>query len=206
EDERGSTKIISAVDYEHQGLDWSFTPERDILKITLNRPLPPNSPLKIYLTYRVKLPSNNFTTYGYGDNRNYYLKDWYLTPAVYSDNWHLYSNKNLEDLYTDITDTAIEITLPRDLFVVSNFYESGNVSLTDARQINLTGTHQKSGELIIGPVQTFAKHITPGLTLLTDMEISRYDEISAGISIERISRFIQESLGEFPHRHLLVSN
>src|SRR5690606_18026273 len=122
EDERGSTKIISAVDYEHQGLDWSFTPERDILKITLNRPLPPNSPLKIYLTYRVKLPSNNFTTYGYGDNRNYYLKDWYLTPAVYSDNWHLYSNKNLEDLYTDITDTAIEITLPRDLFVVSNFY------------------------------------------------------------------------------------
>lgn len=206
EDERGHVKIISAVDYDHQGLDWNYTPERDILEITLNEPLPPHSPLKIYLTYKVKLPSNNFTPYGYNNKREYYLKDWYLTPAVYDGNWHLYSNKNLEDLYTDITNTTIKISLPKDLHLASNFYENDRASLANTQQITLIGTHQKSGELIINPAKRFNKHITQGLTLLTDMEISPYDEISSGISIDRVSRFIQESLGDFPHRQLLVSN
>lgn len=206
EDERGHIKIISAVDYDHQGLDWSYTPELDILQITLNEPLPPHSPLKIYLTYRIKLPSNSFTPYGYNNKREYYLKDWYLTPAVYDGDWHLYSNKNLEDLYTDITNTTIKISIPKDLYLVSNFYESDRVSAANTQQITLTGTHQKSGELIINPDPKFNKHISSGLTLLTDMEISPYDEIASGISIDRVSRFIQESLGTFPHRQLLVSN
>lgn len=205
QDERGYTKIISAVDFDHEGLDWDYTSEKDILKITLNKPLPPNSPLKIYLTYWIKLPSNSFTSYGYSDKREYYLKDWYLTPAVYTDgDWLLYSNKNLEDLYTGITDTTIEITLPKDLYIASNFHKENSVPLTDSQRITLKGMHQKNGELIINPTQVFTKHVTPGLTLVTDMQTSRYDEISTGISIERISRFIQESLGEFPHQQLLV--
>src|SRR5690606_1069755 len=56
EDERGHVKIISAVDYDHQGLDWNYTPERDILEITLNDPLPPTPPLKYILPTRLNCP------------------------------------------------------------------------------------------------------------------------------------------------------
>lgn len=205
EDERGHTKIISAVDYEHQGLDWSYTQGRDILKVDLNAPLPPNSSVTIFFTYKVKLPPNRFTPYGYNNRREYFLKDWYLTPAVYDGEWHLYSNKNLEDLYTEITNTTIDFTLPGDLYVVSNLFESDRSILGKDQRSNLEGTDQKSGELIIGPTQRFTKHITPEFTVLTDLRLPGYDEISSGISINRITRFIQDNLGEFPHEQLLVS-
>ncbi|MCM4168277.1 metalloprotease [Arenibacter sp. H213] len=205
EEERGYTKIISAVDFEHKGLDWHYTPGRDIIKIDLNAPLHPHSSVKLFITYRVKLPPNKFTPYGFSDNREYFLKDWYLTPAVYDGEWHLYSNKNLEDLFTVITNTTLEITFPKDLYLVSNFYESEKSNSGNKQQIILTGTDQKSAELIIGPTRRFTKHVTPGLTMVTDLESSRYDEISSGISINKISQFIQESLGEYPHKQLLVS-
>jgi len=72
----------------------------------------PKESTKIFLTYSVKLPPNKYTNYGYDNKGGYYLKDWYLTPAVYDGKWHLYSNKNLEDLYTNITKTTIDFTYP----------------------------------------------------------------------------------------------
>ncbi|MDX1362626.1 MAG: metalloprotease [Arenibacter latericius] len=205
EDERGHTKIISAVDDKHQGLSWSYTTARDIVKIDLNTPLPPKSSIKLFITYKVKLPPNKFTPYGFNSNREYFLKDWYLSPAVYDGEWHLYSNKNLEDLYTEVTNTTIHLTLPKDLYAVSNFNESDKSSLGDNQHITLIGTDQKNGEILITPYRRFTKHVTPALTVITDLQTIRYDEISSGISINRITKFLQESLGDFPHQHLLVS-
>ncbi|GGW32069.1 metalloprotease [Arenibacter certesii] len=205
EEERGHTKIISAVDHEQKGLAWNYNSGRDLVKIDLNHPLPPKSAIKLFITYKVKLPPNKFTPYGFSSNREYFLKDWYLTPAVYDGEWHLYSNKNLEDLYTVITNTSIEFTLPKDLYVVSNFHESQKSIFENKQQITLLGSDQKSGELIISPNRRFTKHITPELTVITDLQSIRYDEISSGISINKITKFLQESLGDFPHPHLLVS-
>jgi len=81
-DERGYTTIMSVVDDAYRGLKWERTKEEDILKIQLNSPLPPGESTKLFLTYTVQLPENKFTPYGYGKNNTYYLKDWYLTPAV----------------------------------------------------------------------------------------------------------------------------
>ena len=130
EDERGHTKITSTVDDNYRGLNWEYAPGRDIIKIDLNKPLLPQESTKIFITYKVKLPSDKFTTYGYDNKGGYYLKDWYLTPAVYDGQWHLHSNKNLEDLYTDMANTSIELIIPKNLFAVSNFHELGkNLSL-----------------------------------------------------------------------------
>src|SRR3546814_13274401 len=74
------------------------TPEDDIIKIKLNRLLPPRDSVKIFLTYNIELPPNKYTPYGYDKWHGYYLKDWYLTTAVYNGEWQLYSKKNLEDL------------------------------------------------------------------------------------------------------------
>ncbi len=204
-EERGYTTIISAVDYDHLGLTWEHSPARDIVRIDLNTPLPPETSLQFFITYKVKLPPNKFTPYGYSNLREYFLKDWYLTPAVYDGEWHLYSNKNLEDLYTEITNTTITFTFPKDLYLVSNFHTSQKSTQGNMQTHTLIGTDQKGGELIIVPNRRFTKHVTPGLTFITDLESINYDEISAGISINRISSFLQESLGEFPHKQLLVS-
>ena len=204
-DERGHTTIMSVVDDAYRGLKWERTKEEDILKIKLNAPLLPGESTKLFLTYTVQLPENKFTPYGYGKNNTYYLKDWYLTPAVFDDVWHLYSNKNLEDLYTEITNTTVNFTYPDSLYLASNFRVLGNTPFPNGQMAQLRGVNQKNGEVILRPINRFTTHVTHEMTVITDLEASKYSELSQGLSINRVTEFIEEHLGKYPHEQLLVS-
>ncbi|MEO0527135.1 MAG: metalloprotease [Bacteroidota bacterium] len=203
--ERGATEIISSVDNKYQGLQWERASGLDLIKIKLNQPLFPSDSTSIFITYEVKLPPKKYTPYGYDSRNRYYLKDWYLTPAVYNGKWQLYSNKNLEDLYTDVTNTEINFIYPEEQFLSTNFETSSITNYLDFNDIRLRGTNQKSCEIILEPIQRFTKHVTRSLTVETDIESNRYDEISQGISINRVAEFIDENLGAYPHGTLLVS-
>ncbi len=204
-DERGYTKILSAVDADYSGLNWERTSGSDLIKITLNKVLAPWSSAKIFLTYTIKLPPNKYTPYGYSPRNEYYLKDWYLTPAVYNGKWNLYSNKNLEDLYTEITNTNINFIFPKGLFLTSNLGFNQIAQFPNGQQLTLEGKNQKSAEIILSPIKAFTTHVTPNITFITDIETAKYDEISKGVSINRIGDFIQDRLGTYPNRKLLVS-
>lgn len=205
EKDRGSTQIISAVDNEYKGLQWERSPEVDLIKFKLNHSLAPKDSVKIFLTYNVKLPPNKYTPYGYDKWYGYYLKDWYLTPAVYNGEWQLYSNKNLEDLYTGITNTIVDLTYPERLFLTTNFDDIGNTKFTSTQQATLKGTNRKSCEIILSPAKTFTTHVTPTLTTVTDIETVNYEEVLRGVSILKVSEFLSENLGKYPHQQLLVS-
>ncbi len=205
QDERGSTKIQSMVDQNYQGLQWERTRRSDIIRIVLNAAIAPLDSVKIFFTYKVVLPPNRYTAYGYDGNNNYYLKDWYLTPAVYNGSWALYSNKDLEDLYTDITNTEITFNYPDSLFLNSNFTQHSPTVRGMQQQIVLEGLLRKNCEIIIGPEKKFMAHVSQTLTVVTDMEAPKYDPVSKGLSINRVSNFITENLGRYPHGHLLVS-
>ncbi len=208
EKERGNTTIISAVDENHFGLKWERTKESDLIKIILGSPLAPNESFKVFITYTIKLPSNKFTVYGYANNGSYYLKDWYLTPSVYLGNkkWELYSNKNLEDLHTEITNTIINFTYPNKLHLASNFNNTDTSESSKKQKVsNLEGIKRKNCEIILTPIKKFTKHITPHLTVISDLDTKKYDDISKGISIIKVTKYIKENLGKYPHEHLLVS-
>jgi len=205
ERERGYTEILTVVDDKYRGIRLDRTTEKDILKMYLNEPLLPESEVKVFITYNVKLPPDKFTRYGYNNKGGYYLKDWYLTPAVYDGTWHLYSNKNLEDLYTDVTETTINLICPKGLFVESNFQVLGSTQFPKGQQVQLKGENQKSGEIILTTEKRFTTHVNDYMTVTTDIEAKKYDEISQGLSIEKVSKFIVENLGEYPHKDLLVS-
>src|SRR5690606_12239017 len=70
----------------------------------------------------------------------------------------------------------------------------------------LIGDNRKSCEIILTLNETFTKHVTSPLTVITDIESNKYDKISQGISIDRIARFLNENLGQYPHDRLLVSD
>ncbi|SHJ91741.1 hypothetical protein SAMN04488513_11263 [Pseudozobellia thermophila] len=203
--ERGYTTILSAVDDNYRGLRWKRTTGDDIIRIELNAPILPGESAQLFLTYTVKLPENKFTPYGYNKKNDYYLKDWYLTPAFFDGAWHLYSNKNLEDLYTAVTATTVNFTFPKGLYLVSNFEVLGNSQFSNGQLAQLAANRQKSCEIILTPQKRFVTHVTPDMTVITDIETSKYGEIEKGLSINRITRFITDNLGEFPHSHLLVS-
>ena len=203
--ERGYTTIISAVDGEYEGLEWERTEEEDIIKFRLNKPLLPKESVKLIITYKVQLPPNKYTDYGYDNKGNYYLKDWYLTPAVYDGKWHLYSNKNLGDLYTNSTKTKIDFTYPKGLFLNSNFKEINSTELSNSKRVELIADEQKSAEIFLNVQNLFTIHITPEIKVVTSISAPRYDLIQQGISINRITEFIERNLGKYPHERLLVS-
>lgn len=205
ESERGFTDILAVADQDYRNISWEHLPGEDIVRFSLNTPLAPGKSVKLFLTYTVKLPSNKFTPYGYGSDGSYYLKDWYLTPAVYDSVWNLYSNKNLEDLYTDITDTDINFIFPDSLYLGTNFVDLNLSSFPGSQYANLKGVGRKSCDVILNTVAPFKKHVTSQLFIVTDIRSRKYSDILQGISIERIVRFIDENLGDFPYEQLLVS-
>ncbi len=206
ERDRGRTQIFSIVDNEYRAINWTRTKGKDLIKVELNKAIAPGERARLFMTYTVKLPPNRFTPYGYNINGGYYLKDWYLTPAVYDKTWQLYSNKNLEDLYTGNTNTSITFTYPNSLFLGTNFHEISIAELPGRLQASLEGINRKSCEIILNENKKFIKHVTPELIVVTDIQASKYDEISQGISINRISKFINDYLGDYPYEQLLVSN
>lgn len=204
-EDRGATVLLTAVDGEFRNIPWNRLNGKDIVRFKLTTALAPGDSTKLYLTYLVQLPPNRYTPFGYGSDGSYYLKDWYLSPAVYDAGWKLYANKNLEDLYTDLCNTRIEFTFPKSLELGTNYVDIHLTKLPDRQHATLRGEMRKNCYLILNPERTFKKHLTESLFVVTDIRQKRYSEIEQGISINRISFFILKHLGEFPHEQLLVS-
>ena len=205
DEDRGRTELFGLTDDEFRAINWVRTEGKDIVLVTLNEPVVPQERTTIYMTYRVKLPPNRYTPYGYDVLGGYYLKDWYLTPAVYNGKWQLYSNKNLEDLHTGNTNTYIEFTFPDNLFLGTNYNEVNITAVPGRNYAVLQGKNRKSCDIILNATRRFVTHVTPYQVVVTDISSARYDEASQGISINRIIKFIHDFLGDFPYEQLLVS-
>ena len=205
EKDRGRTDILGVSDDDYRNVSWERLPGKDIVRFDLNQPLAPGDSTRFLFTYTVKLPPTRYTSYGYDPIGGYYLKDWYLTPAVYDSTWNLYSNKSLEDLYTDITNTTINFIFPDSLYLGTNYVDLSLSSFPGKQFATLKGNQRKSCDVILNSYRPFQKHITPYLFIVTDIQSRNYDEIRQGISIDRIIGFIHENLGDFPYEQLLVS-
>ncbi|MBT8296946.1 MAG: metalloprotease [Maribacter sp.] len=205
EQERGRTNIISVVDEEYRGLNYERTSEKEIVRIDLSKTLLPGKSIQLFITYTIKLPPDKYTSYGYNNRNEYYLKDWYLSPAVFDGKWHLYSNKDLEDLYTGITRTTVNFTYPADLYLTTNYRNLGNSQFSGGQQAQLEAIQQKNCVILLSPFKKFSTHVTPYMTMVTDIDAFKYDKIAQGISINKIAKFIYDNLGKYPHSQLLVS-
>lgn len=203
--ERGFTDLLTVVDAQYRQLEWEREPERDLVRFDLNEALAPGDSVNLLITYTVQLPPDKYTPYGYNSKGGYYLRDWYLTPAVYDDGWKLYSNKNLEDLYTDITNTNINFIYPDSLFMGTNYNDQSFSSFPNQQFASLKGKNRKSCEIILNTDRPFQKHLTSHLFVVTDIQSPGYDPVYQGVSMDRVTRFIHENLGDFPYEQLLVS-
>lgn len=202
---RGFTKNVNLVDSNYKGISWERTKDIDIIRVKLNEPLAPGEKTELFWTYTVKLPNSRFTTYGFGYKKGFYLRDWYLSPAVFDGTWHLYPETNLNDLYTDITQTTLNLVFPEGFYVASNFEHSEVSEFPGGRQTVFKARQQKNCHIILTPEKRFVNHVTSHITLTTDIIEKRYSEVSQVLSINRITDFIHENLGKYPHTNLLVS-
>ena len=205
EKERGFTKSINLVGKEYQAIKWERYEFRDIIKVSLDEPLAPGDSIELFWSYVVKLPNSKFTDYGYGYQNGYYLKDWYLTPAVYDGQWHLYPNIDLNDQYTEVASSQVNFIFPDSLYIASNFNTSQVSEFPNGQHVILKDVNRKNCTIFLTREKKFIQHSTPSFNVLTDITGERYSEMAQGLSIVRVTDFITKNLGKFPQDRLLVS-
>ena len=175
----------------------------DVLKVNLNNPLQPKDSIVISANYKVKIPDGKFTKYGKTQN-GYHLRYWYLVPAAIQNNeWQTMSNLNLDDLLQDIADYNIKLQLPSYFSLTSNLTQKIEENSNIKSHI-LTGSQRKDIIINIDTKNSFKSFQTKSTLIKTDaFKRKKEDSVTQKILQKEIT-FIENKLGEFPHKELLI--
>ncbi|MCB0446136.1 MAG: metalloprotease [Gelidibacter sp.] len=205
--ERGFTVITSLTNIENESMAYTRIKDQiDVIEVTLNKPLLPQEFYDIKLTYTSMIPDATFTDYGVTEEGNYNLKHWYITPAVYDGEWHYYSNKNLDDLYTPKADVLLHIEFPVNYAV---FSELDRVSVTQGANtqiFSLYGKDRIDTKLFLNKYPRFRLTQTDNFAILSDIEEISIKPAENAIINDKIVRFITDNLGEYPHKTLMITD
>ena len=203
EKNRGRTSIKD-ITINNSTVVWEITEKNpDILKVNLSSTLKPGDTVQIYATYKVKIPNDKFTRYG-RNNTSYNLRYWYLSPAIYSNNWHLQNNLNIDDLYIDYTNYEIDLTVPSQFIVNSNL--TGYVKKLDSLKIyTLKGKQQVDIELNIAKENDFKFYSFNDTTVVTNLNSNKLNHSLKTSIIKREFNFIKSYFGEYPQSKILLN-
>jgi hypothetical protein len=203
ENERGYSKI-HFIKSEGKDLDaQELREQNDIIQIQLNSPLKPQDSIEINTEYTVKIPVAKFTGYGRTQNA-YHLRFWYVTPAVYQNGWNLMSNLNMDDLFEDVADFVIEISIPKKFHLQSNLYQY-QTSTEKSNDYYLVGNQRKDIILNINTnAQRFKTFRLKDRVIKTDIYNKRIEYNASNEIIQRQITFIENYIGKHPHTEILV--
>jgi hypothetical protein len=205
-EQRGYTIITNVKDSLGNSLRYNNLKEfPDVVTVELKTPLLPNQSYDISLTYDVVLPDDNFTGYGISPSKDFNLKYWYITPAVYNGEWNYYSNKNLDDLYVPKSDITLQIEFPINYQLISE------LNTLDIKQNNgkqtffLHGKDRVNTHLILKRFSDFKFVQTDDFTIFSDLSSEGIPSEEKAIITDKITRFLTQNLGEYPHERLLIT-
>ena len=207
-EERGFTVVTSITDANKAKVEYSnLKAHPDVIKVTLNTPLQPNSSYTLDLEYMLVLPDDKFTGHGITKEEDFNLKYWYITPAVYDGKWHYYSNKNLDDLYVPVSDITLRLTYPNNYVLVSelNALETVPTPSGNMQTTTLHGKDRVNTELVITKFSNFEFVQTDDFSIVSNLKSKNVSPQEKAIIVDKITRFISDNLGEYPHEKLLVS-
>ncbi|MBC9798535.1 metalloprotease, partial [Sinomicrobium weinanense] len=202
---RGHTKIISIVDKNFNPIEWERLDSEDIIKTQLNFPVYPGDDFLLKLSYSVKIPSAEFTRYGHEENGDFNLRYWYITPAVYNDDWVLYSNKNLDDLYMDKTNYVVVFNYPGGYSLNTDLDLVESKKIDQLQQAVFTGQKRNDIKLYLEKDNSFETFTNTDLSLITNIASKDLTPEIKTLTADRIIHFIYDHLGTYPHPRLLVT-
>jgi hypothetical protein len=206
EKERGRTSNISILDGT-QALNWSRDEKfPDVIQVSLSEKLLPNQKAVILLSYSVKIPSDKFTRYGYGENGKMYLKDWFLTPARYENHAFIkYNNLNLDDCANAVSDYDVEVTVAQNFDLHSDLNETKKENINGSNVYHLSGKNRLDFNLFIDSKNAFEVYKNGGLEVVSNIKANKLDDIQRAIVVDKIVTYINENIGKYPNQKITVS-
>ena len=205
--ERGNTEYLTIVDANGNNLNWSRPIDHtDLVEVALQNPINPGDRAVLKMSYVVKVPSDQFTRYGYNDKGDLILKNWWLAPARFENGQFIrYSNGNLDDIANGISDYDLEIKVPLNLEVTSDLNEAAKNKSADFTTYQFSGKARNDFSLYVEHQSHFESYRNGIVEVDTDLKDKKLDGIQKAIVIDRIVNFINERIGDYPHEKITVS-
>lgn len=111
---------IDSLDWRSDGKPLETAPHKrhkDIIKILLNEPLPPNGTVRISTPFRVQIPKGIFSRLGHL-GQAYQITQWFPKPAVYDHKgWHPMPYLGQGEFFSEFGTYDVHITLPKNYVV-----------------------------------------------------------------------------------------
>ena len=207
EKERGRTSDISIIDENKTLLTWERDKNYpDVIQIRLREKLLPNQKAGFTLTYFVKIPSDRFTKYGYGENGKMYLKNCFLVPARYDNKSFIkYDNLNLDDCANALSDYEIAISIPQNSDLFSDLSEVQKETSNSKTNYRLTGKNRLDFNLFVDKKKDFEVYKNNEIEVVSDLKDNRLNDIQRAIVIDKIVNYVSENLGKYPHEKIAIS-
>lgn len=204
---RGYTNITAIKNSKDQELLHSrLKLHPDVVEVQLSEPLLPNQHYQIQLFYNVQFPDHTFTDYGVTNSKEFNLKYWYITPAVYDGAWHYYSNKNLDDLFIPKANILLKLEFPKNYALYSEL-DIQDITQNDTTQtFTLYGKDRVDSKLYLNKFPKFNFIQTDNFTVITNLESEGIMPTDRAIITDKITQFITKNLGPYPHKYLLVTD
>ena len=201
--ERGSTTNLTFIDQNKKFLEWNRTSDHpDLIEVVLREKLLPKQKFSIYITYKIKLPNDKFTGYGYNDNGDFMLKDWLITPARFNDaHFMQYSNVNLDDSANAVSDYEIQFLIPSNFELVTDL----NIISKMNSKVVLEGKKRVQFSIYLSKKSDFRTFILPDLKVETNIKDNNLNEIKKALLIKQITEYVETHIGKFPHQKIVVS-
>lgn len=201
--ERGYSSI-KLLQCDQQDAAFEEVPDAsDLVRVILPASLLPKDSVKIHLSYEVKVPSDRFTRYGH-EEVLYNLRYWYITPAVYDGQWHLFSNLNMDDYYMQPTNFTIDFAIPHGYTLHTDLNEEVQIK-EDHVRYSLKGANRQDIELSIQLNNDFSVYKTEGMEIITNIPSKNLTENVKDDVLQRQLNFIEGFLGRYPHSRILIS-
>lgn len=205
EKERGNTNTISILDDKNTALGFT-RPQPDLIEVRLRDKIAPGQQVVLRMNYVVKVPSDQFTKYGYDSDNNLVLKNWFLSPARFANHEFLkYSNANLDDIANGITDYELELKLPSQWQATSDLDEMQKSPDGETITYNFSGKNRNDFSLYIEKKPDFYSFKNNEVEVTTNLKDNKLDGIQKAILIDRVVNFTKQHIGSYPYEKITVS-
>ena len=201
--QKGSTLInnIKSKDIK----SWEISDDaKDIIKLTLKKPISKGESIEIEINYLIKLPDSKFTGYGYDDD-NFYLKNWIIVFSnIYDSEWSSQSNLNLDDQSLKKSTYNLKISFDNNYNLFSNLKVKNIKIVDDIKKIDLFGTEIKDVRINLLIENDFKTFLTKKNEIESDIfKIS--SPLEAKLRVNRAVNFVMDYFNDSSNGKVLVS-
>ncbi len=201
--DRGKTTILNVFDENRTSIIFN-KPENqiDLLEIKLPNKLLPDQKFKFTVNYIVKIPNDKFTDYGFNENGNITLKDWFLVPARFENHKFITnSNANIDDISNAISDYEFNITVPENISILTDL----NLIEKSKTVYKFSGKNRNSFSLIFNKNLDFESFKTSNIEVVTDLKNDKIDNIQKAIIIDKIVNYTNTNIGKYQFEKISIS-